>query len=211
MLDLSLALIRFSLDVAILALASVTDRRAHPPGRLLRCESVSGGAWLGARRRRLCPRTGLPLARGTPLMFPKCFLSSPSSTAQMIARMHGPGCTARIIGHQHRAVKRCGGLHHERRTHLRVPVDCCALRRLCQAWSGSRDGVIGPTLQRVRGRTGGAGCGYLRRQTQMTQDAADHPRILDERDQAQSPAALRTRQHIESEGTGFILHLPVWN
>ncbi len=65
-------------------------------------------------------------------------------------------------------------------------------------------GVVVPTsrVEEVSGdrrRAGGTRRGDRRRYAEMTEDALDHSRFLDERDQTQATAAAGTGQHVESE------------
>jgi hypothetical protein len=50
--------------------------------------------------------------------------------------------------------------------------------------------------------SGGARGGHGGREAEMAQDPSDHPRILDDRDQTKTAAALRAVEHIESEAPG---------
>ena len=65
-------------------------------------------------------------------------------------------------------------------------------------------GVVIPTSlvgnSRVeRRRSGGTRRRDLRRDAEMPEDPLDHDRLVDERDQAKTPAASRTRQHVTPE------------
>ena len=76
---------------------------------------------------------------------------------------------------------------------------------------GTVAGLILKRLMSPRRRACRPRLGCLRRQAEVSQDSLHHRRLFNQRHEAQPPATPRTRQDIESKGTGFILHLPQWN
>ena len=58
-----------------------------------------------------------------------------------------------------------------------------------------------------RRRSSGTGLGQFGRQPEVTQDALNHRRVFDQRDECESPATPGTGEHIQAQGASFILHL----
>jgi hypothetical protein len=58
--------------------------------------------------------------------------------------------------------------------------------------------------------TGGRRRGQLTRETQVAQDLLDHGAVLNGCNETEAAAAAGAGEHIDLEGTSFILHLPQW-
>ena len=140
--------------------------------------------------RRVSPLNGMSVIRPAPL-----------ATARMSAPSRADCDRRPTVCQTRRPRAACG---RAPQAHLR-PTDVQTVAR--SRTRVEHRGLVAPTsragnAREPRRRTGGTRRGRLGRQAEMPEDAIDHGRLLDERDQTQAAATPRTRQNVDPKRSG---------